>query len=75
MPCECWVLTRLLMFVDRNRSTPLHLLMENQSLTPQLVALVNDIVPKDAWTRTGWYALPFSHHTSCPVSAWFSLVC
>ena len=42
------------MFVDRNGFTPLHLLMHNQSLTPQLVTLVNDIVPKDAlWTLTG----------------------
>ena len=75
MPCECLVLTRVLMFVDRYDNTPLHVLMENQSLTPQLVTLVSDIVPKDAWTLTNKYALPLSHHASCPVSAWFSLVC
>ena len=75
MPCECLVLTRLLMFVDRDGDTPLHVLMGDRSLTPELVTLVNDIVPKENWTLTTPYALPFSHHASCPVSAWFSLVC
>ena len=63
------------MFVDRDGYTPLHWLMLNESLTPQLVTLVIDIVPKDALVLTDGYALPFSHHASCPVSAWFSLVC
>ena len=63
------------MFVDRDGYTPLHWLMLNESLTPQLVTLVIDIVPKENWTLTDKYALPFSHHASCPVSAWFSLVC
>ena len=63
------------MFVDRNGNTPLHLLMNNKSLTPELVTLVIDIVPKENWTLTSEYALPFSHHASCPVSACFSLVC
>ena len=63
------------MFVDRNGATPLHLLMENQSLTPERGTLVSDIIPKEAWTLTNEYALPFSHHASCPVSACFSLVC
>ena len=75
MPCECLVLTRVLLFVDRNGTTPLHMLMRNQSLTLKLVTLFSDIVHKDAWTLTNEYALPFSHHASCPVSAWFSLVC
>ena len=52
MPCECLVLTRVLMFVDRRGDTPLHTLMENRRLTPQLVTLVSDIVLKDAWTLT-----------------------
>ena len=63
------------MLVDRYGYTPLHRLMENQSLTVELVTLVTDIVPKDAWTLTDEYALSFSHHASCPVSACFSLVC
>ena len=75
MPCECLLLTRLLMFVDRDGYTPLHWLMLNESLTPQLVTLVINIIPKEAWALTDGYALPFSHHASCPVSAWFSLVC
>ena len=75
MPCECLLLTRLLMFVDRYGNTPLHVLMKNQSLTVELVTLVNGLVPKENWTLTDGYALPFSHHASCPVSAWFSLVC
>ena len=75
MPCECLLLTRLLMFVDRGGYTPLHELMENKSLTVELVTLVIGIVPKDAWALTDEYALPSSHHASCPVSAWFSLVC
>ena len=74
MPCECLLLTRLLMFVDRNGATPLHMLMGNQSLTVELVTGIG-IIPKDAWSLTDRYALPFSHHTSCPVSACFSLVC
>ena len=63
------------MFVDSWGFTPLHELMKIQGLAPELVTLVNDIVPKDAWTLTSMYALPFSHHASCPASAWFSLVC
>ena len=39
MPCECLLLTRLLMFVDRDGDTPLHWLMRNQSLTLDLKLL------------------------------------
>ena len=49
MPCECLLLTRLLMFVDRDGNTPLHMLMRNQSLTPELMKAINDIVPDAAW--------------------------
>ena len=60
---------------DEYETTPFHFFCRfNKHVI--LLPTIHDIVLEDAlWTLTDWYALPFSHHASCPVSAWFSLVC
>ena len=60
-----WYLTTLCGTCNhRDQKNPVHLLMENESLTGDLMKAIDEIVPAEAWTQRDGCDIPAYLHDS-----------